>query len=125
MSEQNTSSVESNGTVESNDAAKIYTTHEEAQANRPASAKADAWKVFCVTKPNGEQVYVWGFTGINAVNTVARADGYQVEAATRKSRGPAVITKEVVAAKLAAFSDEDLAILGLKRAPVKTPKAKS
>lgn len=67
---------------------KVYTTYEECEKHKPQSAKADAWKVFDVTKPDGTVVYTWGFTGINAVNNVARVDGYEASAHGGRTRKP-------------------------------------
>lgn len=130
MSEQNTNSVETNG-IESNGRAKkvvqLFASYEEAEPCRPESAKAEAWKVFRVTRPNGEEVYVWAFTGIQAINDVGRIDGYSAEAATRKSR---VLTVETAAAKVKElpleermamlFSPEELELI--KKAKAKAGK---
>ncbi len=67
---------------------KVYDNYEECEKNRPASAKKDSWKVFDVTRPDGTVAYSWGFTGINACNNVARADGYDVAAHGGRTRKP-------------------------------------
>lgn len=113
---ESTNSVETNGTTQgaAQEQPKFYATREECEPNRPESAKSDAWKVFGVTKPNGEVVYLWAFTGIQAVNDVARADGYTASAASKR----APVSKADVASKLRTFTDEELAALGLSRRTV-------
>jgi hypothetical protein len=57
---------------------------------------------------------VWANGYDNSLSIAARIDGY-----TATTGQTAPVTKEAVAAKLAAFSDEELAALGLSRKPQK------
>src|SRR5262249_39277862 len=115
--EQNTTAGERANEQGAEERVAFYSTREEAEPNRPASAKSDSWKVFEVTRPDGTSVFLWAFTGINAVNAVARADGYAAVSGRKTA-----VTKETVAAKLASFTDEELAALGLSRKPAKGGK---
>lgn len=100
---------ETNGTEKDKLVGKLFSTYEEAAENRPPSAKAEAWRVFEVTRPNGgETVYLWGFTGINAVNHVARADGYNAVAANSKRGGPRTVNVGAVVTNAFNMSEEDL-----------------
>lgn len=71
----------------------LFDSYEEAAKYRPVTAKKESWKVFRVKRPDGTEVYVWGFTGIVAVDIVARADGYDAGAATR---APRTVSQEAV-----------------------------
>lgn len=119
MSDQNTNGATISGTTtnaqeQQVEQVKFYATREECEPNRPESAKSDAWKVYAVTRPNGETVYLWAFTGIQAVNDVARLDGYTASAAAKR----APVSKADVVAKLRMFTDEELAAMGLSRRTV-------
>lgn len=96
--------VVSNGESEVN---TIFTTREEAEQHRPSSAKAEAWKVFEVTRPNGnDPLYVWAFNGMSAIYQIARTEGYSASAATRKARVNIV-------SMLNAYTPEQMRLLGM------------
>lgn len=89
-----------------------FATLEEAKAVKPPSDKA-AWRVFIVTDKGGGESFTWGFSADMALANCAREDGYTARVAEPKGAGP--LTKERVAAKLAEYTDEELAAMGLSR----------
>lgn len=100
---------------------ELFSTMEEAEANKPAGDHK--LRLFRAERPNGTEGYVWAFTSMNAVSTMAMVDGYSAGVAERKGRGP--ISKQSIADRLASFTDAELEALGLRRAPaapiVETP----
>jgi hypothetical protein len=112
MSEQN-STVQDTESVNGKERAAhkgTFATLADAKQIKPPS---DRFRVFLVTDDDGKQVYSWGQNGDLAIATAARTTGWTAEVA---DKGAGVITKDRVAAKLAEFSDAELAELGLKRA---------
>jgi hypothetical protein len=91
---------------------------EEAKKVTPPSKK---FKLYKVPRPDGTKAYSWAWTGDAARSNVAKADGYGAELAEPKGFGP--LTKErataFVAARLADFTDEELAAMGLSRKKAK------
>lgn len=94
---------------------KLYLTYEDAEAARPLQ-KTKNGKIFCVTRPDASVAYIWAGNYDLAVCYTARIDGYHATNPVLRGRSQPV-TKEVVASKLATFSDEELAALGLSRTP--------
>jgi hypothetical protein len=92
--------------------AKLYQTKAEAEANKPADATKNH-RVFEVAKSGTTAGFIWARGYDNALALVARLDGYSASL----GNSPAV-TKEAVAAKLATFTDDELAAMGLSRKPV-------
>lgn len=111
MSENNGS----NGTVVNVESNGIFASYEEASQNKPESAKATGWKVFKVTRPDGTEVFGWGFNGGVVIDKVARADGYDVCSA--ESRRSPQLTPQTIANKLESMgvnlTVEQLRTLGL------------
>jgi hypothetical protein len=87
-----------------------FATRQEAHAVTPPS---DKFRLFTVTDPTGTEVHTWAQSVDMAITNAARADGYTARVAEPKSGGP--ITKERVASRLAEFTDEELAAMGLSR----------
>src|SRR5260370_20274449 len=108
MSEQN-----EQATVETNNeatAARLYATRAEAEANKPADAPKSL-KPFEVLHNGTSKGWVLARGYDNALSSVARLDGYSVS-----TGGKTVpVTKDAVAAKLAEFTDDELASMGLSR----------
>ncbi len=92
--------------------ARLYSARADAEAARPTDA-SKALRPFEVLHNGTSKGWVLARGHGNAIEQVARLDGYS--ASTGKPA--AVVTKEAVAAKLAAFSDAELAALGLARKP--------
>src|SRR4051812_20461556 len=113
MSDQNTNT---QAVTANSEAAKLYATRDEAEANKPADATKNH-KVFEVSKAGAAVGFLWARGYDNALALTARIDGYS---ASLGSGAP--VTKEAVAAKLTSFSDDDLAALGLSRKPAKGGK---
>jgi len=114
MNENSTESgVESSGTERAAHKG-TFPTLEACKAVQPPS---DKFRVYRVTSPTGGEVFTWAWTGDGALANAARADGYKAGVADPKGNGP--VTKEKVAAKLAEFTDEQLAELGLSRKKAK------
>jgi hypothetical protein len=124
MSEQNTTVADqgtqvqtqapsANGTDEA--VSKLYATKAEAEAAKPTNMGKK--RLFEVTK-DGTSRWGWcnGYDHILA--TAARADGYTASLGGKAKE----VTKEAVAAKLAMFSDDELAAMGLTRKPQKGKK---
>ena len=117
MSEQNTTTSEQGGVETSGEATvKLYATRSEAEANKPADAPKSL-KVFEVSKAGATVGYLWARGYDHGLACAARLDGYSVSLGNS-----APVTKEAVAAKLAQFSDEELAALGLSRKSQKGKK---
>jgi hypothetical protein len=110
MTEQ-LSSVEQNTTKTP---AKLYTTKEEANGAKPNKPRM---KLFGVVQNGQSRGFVCTAGHAGAIVVAARQDGYAASLADKKGAGP--ITKERVAAKLAEFTDEELAAMGLARKKAK------
>lgn len=112
MSEQNVNAVEQDngGETDAGVPKTLFKTIEEANAAKPEGF--DKHRVFSVLR-DGEVVgYAWARQPNAALAIAAKAHGYAASVSEKKT---APVTKEVVAAKLASFSDEELAALGLSR----------
>src|SRR4051794_15055796 len=96
-------------TVATEAAPRLYASKAEAESNKPADAPKSL-KPFEVSKAGAVVGWVLARGYDNALSIVARLDGYSVSTGTS-----AVVTKEVVAAKLAEFTDDELAAMGLSR----------
>src|SRR5947209_3095303 len=83
--------------------AKLYATRAEAEANKPADLGKK--RLYCVTRPDGSTCWLWSDGYASAAHTVARTDGYTVSLGAKT----VPVTKEVVAAKLVEFTDDELA----------------
>jgi hypothetical protein len=94
--------------------AKMYSTRVEAEANKPTDAPKSL-RPFEVLQHGTVKGWVLARGYDHGLAVVARIDGYSIS--TGKPVAP--VTKEVVASKLAEFSDDDLAALGLSRKPQK------
>jgi hypothetical protein len=95
---------------------KLYDTLEAAKAEVPQGkgGKPFQGRVYAVKNAAGELAgFAWGNSVDGAIVTAARAAGWSAEVAEPKGGGP--VTKERVAVKLAEFSDEELAEMGLSR----------
>jgi hypothetical protein len=88
----------------------MYPTLEAAQQVTPPSEK---FRIFAVTDPAGEERYTWAHNGQMAITNAAQADGWKVRVAEPKGAAP--MTKERIASKLAEFTGEELAAMGLSR----------
>jgi hypothetical protein len=96
--------------------AKLYQTKADAEAAKPADAPKSL-KPYEVTKAGASAGWVLARGYDHRLATVARIDGYSLSAGNTKE-----VSKEAVAAKLATFSDDELAALGLSRKPQKGDK---
>jgi hypothetical protein len=94
--------------------AKMYATRAEAEANKPADA-TKSHKPYEVSKGGAAVGWIWARGYDNALALTARIDGYSVSTGGKV----APVTKEVVASKLAEFSDDELQALGLSRKKAK------
>jgi hypothetical protein len=122
MSEQNTTTTASEQAAEAQATeaapAKLYATRAEAEANKPTGDVPKSLKVFEVSKAGATVGFIWARGYDHALAVVARIDGYAVSLGGKT----APVTKEAVAAKLAEFTDEELAAMGLSRKPQKGAK---
>lgn len=91
----------------------MYADRAAAEAARPADAP-DSLRPFAVTHSGAVKGWVLARGYDHGLATVARIDGYTIS-----TGGNTAVTKAAVAAKLAAFTDEELAALGLARAGAK------
>lgn len=91
---------------------ELFPTLADAQAVKPGS---DKLRVFEVFKGAASVGFTWGSNVNDAIVTAARADGFAAKAAD----GKAPVTKERVAERLAEFTDEELAAMGLSRKKAK------
>jgi hypothetical protein len=94
--------------------AKVYATKAEVEAARPADSPKSL-KPFKVFKAGVSVGWVLARGYDHGLATLARIDGYSLSTGTRT----APVTKEAVAAKLATFTDDELAAMGLSRKPQK------
>ena len=94
--------------------AKLYATRAEAEAAKPADAPKSV-KVFEVSQNGVAQGFMLGRGYDPALAALARRDGYTVSLGGKT----APVTKEAVAAKLATFTDDELAAVGLSRRKTK------
>jgi hypothetical protein len=96
---------------------KVYASRAEAEAAKPADAPK-GMRPFEVSKAGTVVGWINGRGYDHCLAQLARLDGYSVSLGGRT----APVTKETVAAKLAEFSDDELAALGLSRKPQKGGK---
>jgi hypothetical protein len=89
----------------------VFATLEQAQAVGPEDE--GKLRVFKVFKGGASLGFPWGTQVSDAIIQAARRDGSTARVAERKGSGP--LAKERVAARLAEFSDEELAAMGLAR----------
>jgi hypothetical protein len=93
-------------------AKKLHATREEANAAKPADAPKRI-KLFEVIR-NGQSLgFVWTDGHAGAVVIAAREAGYTATLADKKGGG--FFSKEMIASRLGAFTDEELAEMGLVR----------
>jgi hypothetical protein len=121
MSDTSTQATQDNGTqtqASATDAApaKLYASKVDCEANKPSDATKNH-KPYEVSKNGTVLGWLWARGYDHALALTARSEGYSASVGNA-----APVTKEVVAAKLAEFSDADLADLGLKRQPQKGAK---
>jgi len=121
MSDQNTSDQATTATTPSatnnEPTAKLYPTKDEALANKPKDATKNH-KPCLVSKSGAVVGWLWARGYDNALAIAARLDGYTVSLGGKA----APVTKEVVAAKLSEFTDDELAAMGLSRKPTRGRK---
>jgi hypothetical protein len=91
----------------------LYATRSEAEANKPADATKNH-RVFEVAKAGATVGFIWARGYDHGLAAMARKDGYSLSTGNSTP-----VTKEAVAAKLATFSDDELAAMGLSRKPQK------
>ena len=103
-----TSQADANGEATATPA-KLYTTRADAEAAKPADA-SKALRPFEVLHNGTSKGFVLARGHGAAIEQVARLDGYS--ATTGKP--PVPVTKEAVVAKLASFTDDELAAMGLQ-----------
>lgn len=119
VSDQNTQD-QAGATAAKNEAteaqAKLYASRSDAEAAKPADA-SKTLRPFEVSRNGNAVGWVLARGHDHAVSIAARLDGY-----TASLGSSAPITKEAVAAKLAAFTDAELAAMGLSRKPAKGAK---
>src|SRR5436305_10513072 len=89
----------------------LYATRSEAEAAKPTDAPKSL-KVFEVSKAGAAVGFMLGRGYDPCLAALARKDGYTVSLGNS-----APVTKEAVAAKLAEFTDDELAAMGLSRKP--------
>jgi hypothetical protein len=97
--------------------AKLWATKAEAEANKPADAPK-GMRPFEVSKAGVVVGWVNGRGYDHCLAQLARLDGYTVSTGVKQ----APVTKEAVAAKLATFTDAELAAMGLTRKPQRGKK---
>src|SRR5262249_37423621 len=87
--------------------AKVYSSEEEAQANKPQGEKAGKARLYSVTAPGGASVWTWAVHGGTsaAVYQAAYAAGWRAHAVGKP------VGKDEVGAMLARLTPEDRAIL--------------
>jgi hypothetical protein len=95
---------------------KLFATREEALAAVPANPPKNT-RAFEIHKDGVSQGWLLAIGYDPAISRAAQLDGYS--ASTGKT---APVTKEAVAAKLAEFSDDELAAMGLSRSKPKKGK---
>src|SRR5262249_5026008 len=96
---------------------KLYATKEDAEANKPKDAPKGL-KPFEVIKGGVSLGWINARGYDHGLAMLARGDDYSLS--TGKATAP--VTKEAVAAKLATFTDAELAAMGLTRKPQKAKK---
>ena len=95
---------------------KLYATKAEAEADKPAKATKHS-KVYEVAKGGTVLGYLWAQGYADCAQWAARSEGYKFSLGKTKE-----VTKEAVPAKLAQFTDDELAAMGLARKPQKGGK---
>ncbi len=94
---------------------KVYPTKAEAEANKPSDA-SKAHRVYEVRKGGTTAGFLWARDYDNAISRVAKLDGYSARLGDGKA-----VTKDQLAAGLAAMSDADRAALLAAYLPAPTP----
>jgi hypothetical protein len=97
---------------------KLYQTRSDAEANKPADATKNS-KVYEVAKGGAVLGYLWAQGYADCAQWAARTEGFKFSLGKTKE-----VTKEAVVAKLATFSDDELAAMGLSRTPPATTTTK-
>ncbi len=92
---------------------KLFATREEATSAIPANPPA-ATRPFLISKGDEELGWILAISYDSAISRAAAIEGYTATLGT--PRGRQQVTPEVIKAKLATFSDEELAAMGLTRA---------
>jgi hypothetical protein len=110
-----TTTTDSAAATDTEATAKLYATKAEAEAAKPTDAPKSL-KPFEMLHNGTSKGWVMARGYDNALSIVARIDGWTASTGVKA----AVVTKEAVAAKLAAFSDDELAAMGLTRTPAPT-----
>jgi hypothetical protein len=95
----------------------MWATKDEADSNKPKGA-TKAHKPYQVSKAGAVTGWIWARGYDNALALAAKAEGFSVST----GRPPVAVTKEVIAAKLATLSDDELWAMGLTRKPAKGKK---
>src|SRR3954447_9220250 len=89
---------------------KLFATREEALAAVPANPPKNT-RAFEITVKGEVKGWILAIGYDPAISRAAQLDGYMVSTGTKTQP----VTKEAVASKLAEFSDEELAAMGLSR----------
>jgi hypothetical protein len=90
-------------------AKKLHATRDEANAAKPDKPRL---KLFEVVKDGVSKGFCWTDGHAGAICIAARQDGYAARLADAKG---GFFTKEMLAGRLAALTDEELAEMGLNR----------
>jgi hypothetical protein len=109
--------VETNATTRDELPKKLFATREEALAAVPANPPKNT-RAFEITVKGEVKGWILAIGYDPAISRAAQLDGYTSSTGAKA----AVVTKEAVAAKLAEFSDDELAAMGLSRKPQKGGK---
>jgi prepilin-type processing-associated H-X9-DG protein len=96
-------------------AKKLYATREEANAASPGPDKP-RMKLFEVNQHGTSRGFAWADGHAGAIVIAARQDGFAARLADSKG---GLFSKERIASRLAEFTDQELAELGLSRKKVK------
>jgi hypothetical protein len=91
-------------------AKKLHATRDEANAAKPEKPRM---KLFEVVKDGASRGFCWTDGHAGAVVIAAREAGYTATLADKKGGG--FFSKEMIASRLGAFTDEELAEMGLVR----------
>jgi hypothetical protein len=90
---------------------KLFATRDEAEAAKPANPPKNT-RAFQISKGGVVLGWILAIGYDPAISRAAQLDGYSAS-----SGKTAPVTKEAVAAKLAQFTDDELAAMGLSRTP--------
>ncbi len=91
---------------------QLFATRDEALAAKPANPPKNT-RAFEIAIKGEVKGWILAIGYDPAISRAAQLDGYSASTGTKA----APVTKEAVAAKLAAFSDDELEALGLTRKP--------